>query len=198
VTASSVSTLTTVYAASVYKSGIYSHAEGTGNIAAGDYSHAEGSNTQAIGGYSHTEGGGTVAVGLYSHAEGINTLASGAYSHAEGDKTIAFGVGSHASGLQTIASGSGQLAIGGYNTQNDDRSLFVIGNGTLSNRADGAKFQNFTTSGLTYMGIAGTGSWVLPQVSQSLNFNDDTTAASAGVPLGGLYHTNGAIKIRLI
>lgn len=38
---------------------------------------------------------------------------------------------------------------------------------------------------------------VLHSVSESLNFNDDTEAASAGVPLGGLYRSGSFIMIRL-
>jgi hypothetical protein len=39
---------------------------------------------------------------------------------------------------------------------------------------------------------------VLSQVSASYNYANDSAAASAGVPLGGLYHTSGSIKIRLV
>jgi len=39
---------------------------------------------------------------------------------------------------------------------------------------------------------------VLSQVSSSLNYANDTAAAAGGVPLGGLYHTSGTIKIRLV
>lgn len=35
----------------------------------------------------------------------------------------------------------------------------------------------------------------VPQVGN--NFVDDTTAALGGIPIGGVYHTAGAIKIRL-
>lgn len=38
---------------------------------------------------------------------------------------------------------------------------------------------------------------VLHSVSESLNFNDDTEAASAGVPLGGLYRSGSFVMIRL-
>ena len=38
---------------------------------------------------------------------------------------------------------------------------------------------------------------VLTQVSQSLNFADDASAASAGVPLGGLYRNGNFIAIRI-
>lgn len=39
---------------------------------------------------------------------------------------------------------------------------------------------------------------VLASVSASYNFADDTAAAVGGIPLGGLYHTSGSIKIRLV
>jgi hypothetical protein len=39
---------------------------------------------------------------------------------------------------------------------------------------------------------------ILASVSSSYNFADDTTAAAGGVPLGGLYHTSGSVKIRLV
>jgi uncharacterized delta-60 repeat protein len=38
---------------------------------------------------------------------------------------------------------------------------------------------------------------VLSQVSSSYNFANDTAAQAGGVPLGGLYHTSGSVKIRL-
>ena len=39
---------------------------------------------------------------------------------------------------------------------------------------------------------------ILSQVSSSLNFVDDTAAATGGVPLGGLYRNGNAIQIRLV
>jgi hypothetical protein len=39
---------------------------------------------------------------------------------------------------------------------------------------------------------------VLTQVSQSLNFADDTAAAAGGVPLGGLYRNGNFIAIRIV
>lgn len=38
---------------------------------------------------------------------------------------------------------------------------------------------------------------ILASVSSSYNFADDTAAALGGIPLGGLYHTSGSVKIRL-
>jgi hypothetical protein len=39
---------------------------------------------------------------------------------------------------------------------------------------------------------------ILSQVSQSFNFANDSAASGSGIPLGGLYHTSGTIKIRLV
>jgi len=42
-----------------------------------------------------------------------------------------------------------------------------------------------------------TGYVVLTQVSQSLNFTDDSAAQAGGVPLGGLYRNGNTIQIRI-
>ena len=39
---------------------------------------------------------------------------------------------------------------------------------------------------------------ILASVSSSYNFANDTAAQAGGIPTGGLYHTNGTIKIRLV
>ena len=43
-----------------------------------------------------------------------------------------------------------------------------------------------------------SGSVILPIVSQSLDFANDTAAAAGGVPLGGLYRNGSFIQIRLV
>jgi hypothetical protein len=120
--------------------GSYSHAEGSSSIAIGNFSHAEGETSIASGSWSHAEGGKTVASGFYAHSEGGFTIARGNYSHAEGLSTIALGVYSHAEGLGTVTSGSYQHAQGQWNTQGDDTSLLIVGNGTSNgNRSDAFK-----------------------------------------------------------
>jgi hypothetical protein len=57
-----------------------------------------------------------------------------------------------------------------------------------------------TVSGVTGSfdgGLTANGFVILSQVSESLNFADDTAAASGGVPLGGLYRSGNFIAIRL-
>lgn len=49
----------------------------------------------------------------------------------------------------------------------------------------------------SYINPITNGYVVLTQVSRSLNFADDTAAAAAGVPLGGLYRNGNFILIRL-
>jgi hypothetical protein len=119
--------------------GAYSHAEGSSTVATGANSHAEGANTLASASFSHAEGRFTVSRGQYSHAEGFYTTASALYSHAEGSGSVALGVASHAEGQFTIASGSYQHVQGRFNTQGDNTSLLIVGNGT----ADGARSDAF-------------------------------------------------------
>ena len=51
----------------------------------------------------------------------------------ECDSTIASGSYSHAEGRSTIALGSYQHVQGQFNTQGDDTSLMIVGNGTATN-----------------------------------------------------------------
>jgi hypothetical protein len=51
--------------------------------------------------------------------------------------------------------------------------------------------------GLTTMIIRNSGHIILPFVSSSFNYADDAAAATGNVPLGGVYHTSGSLKIRL-
>ena len=52
-------------------------------------------------------------------------------------------------------------------------------------------------NGLTTMVIRNSGHIILPFVSSSFNYADDAAAATGNVPLGGVYHTSGSLKIRL-
>ena len=123
--------------------GIYSFTEGNGHIASGPHSHAEGVNNQATTDAAHAEGFSTKASGIASHAEGSGTIASHNYSHAEGRQTTASGFASHAQGYDTKAQGYAQTVIGEHNlAQGTSNSrvntdyVFVIGNGTISNRSN--------------------------------------------------------------
>ena len=75
-----------------------------------------------------------------------------------------------------------QIVIG-YNAVGNGTNTVTIGNNDITD---------------TYLkGTLRASTAILAQVSSSYNFADDAAAASGGVPLGGLYHTSGTIKIRL-
>jgi hypothetical protein len=50
----------------------------------------------------------------------------------------------------------------------------------------------------SYLNPVTSGYVVLTQVSQSLNYADDTAASAGGVPLGGLYRNGNFIAIRIV
>jgi hypothetical protein len=77
------------------------------------------------------------------------------------------------SGIQT----SGSLIVSGGSVPFEKANLQVYGNTSLSGSL-------ILTGSATSVG--------------SLNFADDTAAAAGGVPVGGIYHNAGAIRIRLI
>jgi hypothetical protein len=174
--------------ASTISSGNLSHAEGYGTTAGGTAAHSEGSFTSASGTGSHAEGQSTQSIGVYSHAEGNSTISNGVFSHSEGLSTVSNGDYSHTDGLGTVANGTGQHVSGSYNVTGNTTSLFVVGCGTDdTNRADAFKVEPISSTIATI---------VLPQVV-SLDYGDDSAAQSAGVPIGGMYHTSGVLKIRL-
>jgi hypothetical protein len=136
-------------------------------------------------------GTGVVVDSNYAIVVGFNNSTSdhtaaavfGAYNTSSANAQTIIGIASDASGI-----GSGS---------------FIVGNGTnASNRsnllvAQGSKVQ--VTGSFQVTGSANiNGFMTYPQVSASLNFVDDTAAASGGVPLGGLYRSGSFIQIRLV
>jgi len=201
--------------------GVYSHAEGINTTATGGQSHAEGDSTVASGDRSHTEGNQTTAaaanthaegslskaLGVTSHAEGSTTTSIGSFSHSEGQNTTAVGIASHAAGFGTIATDY-QTAIGAWNVDDSGTTpnypgikgyqplMVGIGidpllGGTLRNA-----FTVYTISDDDFSGTPANGTITLPCYA-NLNFTSDANAGTAGVPLGGIYHNNGAVRIKI-
>ena len=98
-----------------------------------------------------------------------------------------------------ITASGGQIFIG------DDTTYVKVDNYSNFNRIDIVAESGVYVSGLTEItgsllvtGSANINGFITyPKVSASFNFANDTAAAGGGVPLGGLYHTSGSIKIRL-
>lgn len=149
-------------------SGHASHSEGSYSTASGDSSHAEGSGTTASGTNSHAEGNGTTALGDNSHAGGLNTQAKGNCSFVHGKEAIAngqvsfaAGYGNQAGAFQAVFGKNAVLKEGAASEdeQSADKSLFVIGYGTTTTRANAFRVtgagkcmvaQSFGSSGADY------------------------------------------------
>jgi hypothetical protein len=145
-------------------------------------------------------------------ADGIGSIAAGTGTVAAGSTGAAIAVG-----FRNLASSTATSVFGAYNTGSDAQtvvgiaaitlpgleSAFIIGNGNnasdRSNLLVAAGNEVQVTGSLLVTGSANVNGFVLlPQVSASLNFVDDTAAASGGVPLGGLYRSGSFIQIRLV
>ena len=176
--------------------GLGSHAEGFATAASGSYSHAEGAYSTASGNYSHAEGSNTVTLSDASHAEGNETSAIGFASHAEGNETFAIGFASHAGNISTIASGSGQTAIGKYNSQNNDFSLFVVGDGTDDgNRSDIVRVNPGLSLGTGRLEITGTVASTLGLSGSLTKLTNGSSYIVAGTGISVTSASNGSVTI---
>jgi hypothetical protein len=160
------------------------HAPGFESIAAGNintvlssvsFAFGYGNTANAFaafagGGGTETNGIAAIAYGNSNQANGSNSVAFGSFSTASGDQSFAAGDGS-------TASGQNSMALGGDALAQDS----LAGPGVTVNTAGYAGFQNLLLA--DYAG---------------LNYVSDAQAAAGGVPLGGIYHNAGDVKIRLV
>lgn len=112
------------------------------------------------GGYSTVNGLSNIASGNYSYAGGKETIAEGDSSFAMGTASEARKNHSVAIGEHVIAKGNNQTVIGCYNEE-DDESLFVIGNGedlTLFQTRSNALTVDQTGNIFMYLDVSSTSS----------------------------------------
>lgn len=144
---------------------------------------------------ANTEGTYNLAIGyeaLGQNVDGYNNVAIGPNAlelNIEGshNTVLGFNVGTE------ITSGHYNTIIGntpGFNVNNN--IILSDGQGNIKYRWDGNT--NNIYGSLTLQNSTA----ILSHVSSSCNFANDEEAANGGVPLGGLYHTSGVIKIRLV
>ena len=129
-----------------FASRLYSIAIGNNSIASGLYSVAIGSSVTSSDSYDIAIGYLANASGGASISMGYNSSATGGNSFASGYNTVASGYLSSAIGNSTLAKGFGNTAVGTFNDPilSDDNEnplniyaespLFMVGNGTSSNR----------------------------------------------------------------
>jgi hypothetical protein len=198
---------------------IPAQADSINNIAIGNDAQANGG-----GGFPRQN----IAIGYQSRSNSENGLAvgnnaqAGTYGTSVGAGAFSFGLRGFAGGLSTSAGSFSTVAIGNYSNANHEGAVCIGGYGANSNGdfaiAIGREVQA-TTDGIALGRLANasaTGSVALGQgVAAStantvtikklqmldyatLDFADDAAAATGGIPLGGVYHTSGALKIRIV
>lgn len=96
----------------------------------------------------------------------------------------------------------GKLTIESFQDYVDDYVESYFAGTTMALSGDvaltGSIFSAYiNASAFTGSFLNNTGYVVLTEVSESLNFADDTAAQSGGVPLGGVYRNGNAIQIRI-
>jgi hypothetical protein len=103
------------------------------------------------------------------------------------------------SGIKALTNNTAEIYFSGPQTGR------VVGQFSGINGAPNATTASYALTATTasyaatasYLNPVTSGYVVLTQVSQSLNFADDTAAAAGGVPLGGIYRNGNFILIRL-
>ena len=103
-------------------------------------------------------------------------------------------------GLDDVkTAGDDYVLIGRNNDENNDYSILnlscslIVGASTMggsSDRRNAIVVTNKTSS-------SDESNVILPSVGKYRNYANDSAAATGGVPLYGIYHTNGALKIRV-
>ena len=200
-----------------FAGGTASNANGQYSIAFGDVANASGRVSQALGYIVN-------ATGQYSFAANFNNTASGQASAAFGQQNTVSGTQSIASGFLNTERNGASATFGSFNGQqahsvSNNQFMFgrylnvprnssgtpsqgcmVVGeHNTYLNRTD-VKFAVGTGAGVGAEADSFTvlkdGNVLMEQIVNK-NYSSDSAAASGGVPVGGIYHNSGDLKIRL-
>ena len=142
-------------------------------------------------GNSNVSGSNNTFVGLNA---GFN-ITSGSDNTFFGKNT-----GYYISDGSSAVSGSNRSVFIGTNVKSnghDETNQIVIGYDSVGNGSNTVTLGNNDITDTYVKGVLRASTAILAQVSSSYNFADDTAAQAGGVPLGGLYHTSGSVKIRL-
>lgn len=169
-------------------------------IALGEGANSNGSGAIAIGYNSTTTANFSTAVGWWPTLSSSHSIGIGVQPFVTGDRSTCVGVAPQTTGYRsasfgfaTAASGSESLALGKNSTASATRSV-VLGAYATANAAGAVAIGDSVTASVA--NYTTTQNLQLTNYA-SLNFADDTAAAAGGVPLGGIYHTSGALKIRI-
>lgn len=202
-----------VWFGAAYKS--MAEADGSFTYGGGPRVYENAPNSVALGtitecGESNPSGGLTaaqsMAIGFMSKAYADNSFAGGNQSYSFGDTSFSFGNGAVASkgfsnialgrGVTTPVSGGsattiGAVSVGQFNDYNvTTQQHFSVGTGT----SDGVRYTSM------YVGprSSSNSGIVMKALKDSAPYSSDSSAATGGVPLGGVYRTSsGYVRVRL-
>jgi hypothetical protein len=154
----------------------------------GDYNIALGSSAL----FSNTTGTSNTAIGYLA----LSQLVSGNSSNI----AIGYGAGTLTADTSNLSSSADSIFIGDatYAQNNSQTNQIVIGMYAVGAGSNTTMIGNDNTTATYLKGTLNVTRQILSEVSSSLNFVDDTAAASGGVPLGGLYRNGNVIQIRLV
>ena len=147
---------------------------------------------------------GANANGLSTFSNYVTAVGYGAaYGVTTGSNSVYLGnaAGRYLSdGMTNVTSNTNSVFIGtdSKSNLNAQSNQIVIGYNAVSNGTNTVTIGNNDITDTYVKGTLRASTAILAQVSSSYNFADDTAAQAGGVPLGGLYHTSGSIKIRLV
>jgi hypothetical protein len=141
-------------------------------------------NVHGIGGANPTLVNKTISIGFNNSTQknqkiliGKNLVQSNSYNTGTGDDCVILGENNDYTNSQYSKSGlQCALIVGASTTSGNRRDALIITNRT---------------------GTGSEGQIIMPSVGQYNNYSSDSAAATGGVPLYGLYHNNGDIKIRV-
>ena len=178
-----------------------SGAGGFGNFILGDYCSTNGGNYNTIlGGNSVNLPAGqndNVSIGRTNGigAGTSNSIMIGLVSqiYANSGDSVTIGRSSQIGSATSAASNS--VAIG--------RDAKVLGGGNSTSVGAFSQTTAPNATAVGYQAVAANSGWTAtPQLEitnyATLNFADDAAAATGGVPLGGIYHNAGALRIRIV
>ena len=210
-----------------YSSGATSLAIGSNARATSSRNTAIGWNSNSTGSISIAIGENVLSAGLTSIAIGASATASGDYAVSIGNGSESGRTGGVAIGRSagTSNQNDGIVSIGDNSSINDSYAVAVGANSVGGYQAAALGYGASSTGG--YGVSLGAGSSAtqnyavalganvvasvqdytttkylqLTNVSSSMGqygYANDSAAGTAGVPLGGVYHTSGSLKIRMV
>jgi|14_taG_2_1085336.scaffolds.fasta_scaffold00684_6 hypothetical protein len=199
-----------------FAGGTVSNANGQFSIAYGDVATASGRVSQALGYIVN-------ATGQYSFAQGFNNTASSTASAVFGQQNTVSGQQSIASGFlnternptsATFGAFNGQTGHSATNSQfmfgrylnvprnstgSPSQGCVVVGEHNAYSNRPNVKFAVGTGVGVGAEADSFTvlkdGNVLMEQIVNK-NYSSDSAAAAGGVPIGGIYHNSGDLKIR--